>query len=111
MLAIKRYPGNPILGPNPDLPWGQHEARNPGVVFDGKKFHLLFTATPEPRNGKSISAMPPAVTGFISNALRNRCCAHPRTRMISTTPAWKMRGSPNWTASFTLLMQPVLSTC
>ena len=52
MLAIKRYPGNPILGPNPDLPWGQHEARNPGVVFDGKKFHLLFTATPEPRNGE-----------------------------------------------------------
>ncbi|MGN0869778.1 MAG: glycosidase [Victivallales bacterium] len=52
MLAIKRYPGNPILGPNPDLPWGQHEARNPGVVFDGRKFHLVFTATPEPRNGE-----------------------------------------------------------
>ena len=52
MLEIKRYSGNPILGPNPALPWGGHEARNPGVVFDGKTFHMVFTATPEPGNGE-----------------------------------------------------------
>ncbi len=111
MLAIKRYPGNPILGPNPDLPWGQHEARNPGVVFDGKKFHLLFTATPEPRNGEIYLGYASGSDGIHFECAPEPCCAHPRTRMISTTPAWKMRGSPNWTASFTLLMQPVLSTC
>ena len=27
MLKITRWEGNPILGPNPDLPWGQDEAR------------------------------------------------------------------------------------
>lgn len=52
MLKIKRYADNPILGPNPDLCWSGSESRNPGVVFDGKKFHMVFTATPKPRNGK-----------------------------------------------------------
>ncbi|MCF6176374.1 MAG: hypothetical protein L3J71_11475 [Victivallaceae bacterium] len=42
---IKRYAGNPVLGPEPDCPWGSNEARNPGVVFDGKTFHMVFTAT------------------------------------------------------------------
>ena len=45
MELIKRYQGNPILGPNPDLPWGRDEARNPGVIFDGSKFHMVFTAS------------------------------------------------------------------
>ncbi len=45
MLKIRRYKNNPILGPNPNLPWGRDEARNPGVVFDGSKFHMLFTAS------------------------------------------------------------------
>ena len=47
MLKIRRYKNNPILGPNPGLPWGRDEARNPGVVFDGSTFHLLFTASTE----------------------------------------------------------------
>ncbi len=52
MLKVKRYAGNPILGPNPDLYWGGHESRNPGVVYDGREFHMVFTATPEPGNGE-----------------------------------------------------------
>ena len=50
MLKIKRYGGNPILGPNPDLPWAAREARNPGVIFDGEKFHMVFSTTAVSRN-------------------------------------------------------------
>ena len=52
VLNIRRYEGNPILGPNPALSWAGHEARNPGVVFDGTQFHMVFTTTPEPNNGE-----------------------------------------------------------
>jgi beta-1,2-mannobiose phosphorylase / 1,2-beta-oligomannan phosphorylase len=44
-LNIKKYVSNPILGPNPDRPWGRDEARNPGVVFDGNTFHMTFTSS------------------------------------------------------------------
>jgi predicted GH43/DUF377 family glycosyl hydrolase len=44
MSLITRYGKNPILGPNPDLPWSRNEARNPGVVYDGARFHMVFTA-------------------------------------------------------------------
>lgn len=44
-MHFKRYAGNPILGPMPGSPWGANEARNPGVVFDGKTFHMVFTAS------------------------------------------------------------------
>lgn len=50
MLKIKRWRENPILGPNPNLPWATHEARNPGVIFDGEKFHMLFTTTAASEN-------------------------------------------------------------
>ena len=50
MLKVKRYPGNPILGPRPELQW-RGTARNPGVVFDGEKFHMVFTADPTPHDG------------------------------------------------------------
>ena len=50
MFKIKRYDKNPILGPNHDLPW-QGSARNPGVAYDGKKFHMLYTADPDPHDG------------------------------------------------------------
>ncbi len=52
MLSIKRCSGNPLLGPNSELPWGGCEARNPGVIFDGEKFRMIFTASPKPRNGE-----------------------------------------------------------
>jgi predicted GH43/DUF377 family glycosyl hydrolase len=51
MLKITRWKNNPILGPNPNLPWGKDEARNPGVVFDGNKFHMLFTTSTAMREG------------------------------------------------------------
>ena len=45
MSLIARWSGNPILGPCADVPWGKDEARNPGVVFDGATFHMVFTAS------------------------------------------------------------------
>ena len=50
MLNVKRYPGNPILKPRPELLW-RGSARNPGVVYDGQKFHMLFTADSKPSDG------------------------------------------------------------
>ena len=44
MLKIKRYNKNPILSPNPDVPWMSELTMNPGVVFDGDRFRMLFTA-------------------------------------------------------------------
>ena len=50
MLKVKRYPGNPILSPIPGVRW-RGSARNPGVVYDGEKFHMVFTADPKPHDG------------------------------------------------------------
>ena len=49
-LNVKRYDGNPILGPLPGVQW-RGTARNPGVVYDGKIFHMVFTADPKPSDG------------------------------------------------------------
>ena len=50
MLEVKRYAGNPILSPIPGVLW-RGSARNPGVVYDGEKFHMVFTADPNPQDG------------------------------------------------------------
>ncbi len=44
-LKVKKYTGNPILGPSQNRQWGRDEARNPGVVFDGSTFHMTFTTS------------------------------------------------------------------
>lgn len=49
-LKVQRFSGNPILGPHPGVQW-RGTARNPGVVFDGKVFHMAFTADPNPHDG------------------------------------------------------------
>lgn len=54
MELIKRWNKNPLLGPDPGCLWGSGEARNPGVVYDGKKFHMVFTAAPKRTAGKIV---------------------------------------------------------
>lgn len=39
------------MTPGPAQPWGMDEQRNPGVVFDGRHFHMLFTASTDIRKG------------------------------------------------------------
>ncbi len=54
MPIIKRCSKNPLISPNPDLWYGKDEARNPGVVFDGKTFHMVFTASTDKRGSGDI---------------------------------------------------------
>lgn len=49
-LDVKRYGGNPVLKPIPGVRW-RGSARNPGVGYDGKTFHMVFTADPRPSDG------------------------------------------------------------
>lgn len=44
MLKITRHNANPLLKPVPELPWTRKLIMNPGVVLDGDKFRMLFTA-------------------------------------------------------------------
>ncbi len=44
MLKLTRHPANPILKPDPTIPWMSAMTMNPGLWFDGKTFHMLFTA-------------------------------------------------------------------
>ena len=76
MLKIRRFKNNPILGPNPDLPWGRDEARNPGVVFDGSKFHMLFTASTNLKGGGDM------VLGYAgsSDGINFECAPEPFLR-------------------------------
>ncbi|MHC4873356.1 MAG: glycoside hydrolase family 130 protein, partial [Planctomycetota bacterium] len=53
-MKIKRYDGNPILGPEPDCEWGAGQSRNPGVVYDGEFFHMVFTGAPEESRGNPL---------------------------------------------------------
>ena len=42
MLRIIRD-ANPILKPNPDLPWARYSVFNPGVVCDNGKYRMIFS--------------------------------------------------------------------
>lgn len=75
MLAVKRCAANPLLGPNPDLPWGGYESRNPGVIFDGRKFRMVFTAAPKPRNGEIYLGYAESTDG-----IRFQCAPEPLLR-------------------------------
>lgn len=81
MDFIKRYEKNPILGPNPDLPWAKDEARNPGAVYDGEKFRMVFTTSTDMKNGGDM------VLGYAesSDGFNFECADEP---LISPSPNW-----------------------
>lgn len=43
MLKIHRYAGNPILKPNPDIPWMSKATMNAGLWHDESGFHMVFS--------------------------------------------------------------------
>ena len=43
-MKLERYEGNPILSPNPDNSWESLVTSNPGVIYDGGKFYMLYRA-------------------------------------------------------------------
>lgn len=48
---IRRWEGNPILDSPTALHWACDQVRNPGAVWDGEKFHMLFTTVKDFRAG------------------------------------------------------------
>ncbi|MEK9156450.1 MAG: glycosidase [Patescibacteria group bacterium] len=44
MIQLKRNPHNPIIKPRPGIWWEKRGVFNPGVIFDGEVFHLLYRA-------------------------------------------------------------------
>ncbi len=43
MLNIQRHPNNPILRPNPDIPWMSKATMNAGLWHDESGFHMVFS--------------------------------------------------------------------
>jgi len=43
MLNIQRYPNNPILKPNPNIPWMSKATMNAGLWHDESGFHMVFS--------------------------------------------------------------------
>ena len=46
-MKLTRFKGNPILSPDPNLPWESVCTTNPGAWYDGRKVHLLYRAGPD----------------------------------------------------------------
>lgn len=65
MLNLRRYDGNPVLAPSDDRPWGKHQARNPGAIWDGKKVRMVYTAaTRDPENQIMVLGYAESTDGF-----------------------------------------------
>jgi len=45
MLNIVRYKNNPVIAPDSSIAWMSRRTMNPGVWYDGKIFHMVFTAS------------------------------------------------------------------
>lgn len=43
-MKLKKYEGNPILGPNSKIDWENLAVCNPGVYYDNGKFYMLYRA-------------------------------------------------------------------
>ena len=43
-MKLEKYSGNPILSPNPANGWESLVCCNPGVVYDGGRFYMLYRA-------------------------------------------------------------------
>lgn len=46
-MKLRRFEGNPILSPLPDVPWQSACTCNPAAWYDGEKVHLLFRGAPD----------------------------------------------------------------
>ena len=43
-MKLKKYNGNPIMKPNPMNLWEAKYIFNPGVIYDGEIFHMIYRA-------------------------------------------------------------------
>ena len=61
-MLIRRYDKNPVVSPDPDCRWGSARAKSPAVVYDGERFHMVFTGAPEGGGGRA-----PLYLGYASS--------------------------------------------
>ena len=43
-MKLQKYKGNPVISPNPSLPWENLVTCNPGVIYDDGVFYMLYRA-------------------------------------------------------------------
>jgi predicted GH43/DUF377 family glycosyl hydrolase len=58
-VKLERFPGNPVLKPNPNLSWQARAVFNPAVLYEDGRVHLAYRA---------MSADNTSVIGFASSA-------------------------------------------
>ena len=51
-FSLKRFRKNPIITPNPKNIWEEKAVFNPGVIYDGGKFHIIYRAMS--KRGQSV---------------------------------------------------------
>lgn len=49
-MRLQKYIGNPILSPCPEHPWENLVTCNPGVIYDGETFYMLYRAAGDDEN-------------------------------------------------------------
>ena len=49
-MKLDKYPGNPVLSPNPKQPWENLVVCNPGAWHENGTFHLLYRAAGDDEN-------------------------------------------------------------
>ena len=52
MFILKRYPKNPILTADKNIPWEAGSVFNPSVLKEGETFHLFYRATNDLKKDK-----------------------------------------------------------
>lgn len=66
MPAIKRSPENPILAPNPAVPWENTAAYNPSAVEAAGKIHLFYRATSSQDRAGDTGVLPSSIGRAVS---------------------------------------------
>lgn len=61
-FSLKRYRKNPIIKPRPNVSWERRAAFNPGVIYVGGKFHIIYRAMSNKR--ESIFGYATSQDGF-----------------------------------------------
>ncbi len=61
-IKLERFPGNPIITPNPRLPWQAKAVFNPAVLYENSRVHLAYRAMSE--DNTSVIGFASSVDGF-----------------------------------------------
>jgi predicted GH43/DUF377 family glycosyl hydrolase len=94
MFDVKRFSENPVLRPDPDVPWESEAAFNPSVVVRDGITHLFYRAVGKPEGGM-------AEYSRIGHAVgKNGARFKDRTAFIVPEHDWEKRGCEDPRATF-----------